>query len=518
MPKDLELHHGETARAPVPDSLKSAANRDPGKFGKMFSLPPLVASDDALFALASAMLDAAPNNPAGDNTKIPAGFTYLGQFVDHDMTLDLTPLGASVDDPEMTRNFRSPALDLDALYGAGAGVQPYLYDRRKPIGKAAAELLVGTAFASPDGAGVQIPELPNDLPRNTVGRALIGDERNDENLLVAQTHLAFIKFHNKVVAKVRAENPAMGEGDVFKEARRLVTWHYQWIVLFDFVERLTEKGLVMKIKNAGRKFYRFRKTPFIPIEFSAAAYRLGHSMVREGYDHNRVFNQHVGSPSRIAFGSLGALFHFTGKSGGILGSLAGAPGFGPFPPPGPVPTLPSNWAIDWRRFFDFATPAQPFFTLNHTRKLDPFIVPALHTLPGESDPRERNLAFRNLKRGVMMELPSGQAIARKMGVPVLTPAEVATGPDGAVAAQHGLHRRTPLWYYILKEAQVRGNGERLGPVGSTIVAEVFLGLIHGDNESFLAKQPNWKPTLGPVAGQFTMVDMLNFVGDLNPVG
>jgi hypothetical protein len=514
----LEMKHGRTAVEPTPDALRIAGNRDPGKFGRMFDLPPLVASDAALLDLARAMKDAAPSDPAQDNPNVPAGYTYLGQFIDHDITLDLTPLAEQTEATGGTTNFRSPGLDLDALYGPGAALSPYMYERLPPRGKAGPKLLLGTATASPTASGRLVPDLPNDLPRNSAGRAIIGDERNDENLLVAQTHLAFMKFHNRVVDHVRAENPAMSDDAVFAEARRLATWHYQWIVLFDFVERLTEPGLIRKIKNEGRKFYRFKSRPFMPVEFSAAAFRLGHSMVREDYDHNAVFNPHAGSPDRITDGTLNLLFNFTGKSGGILGSLAGTPGFGPFAGPS-GPTLPSNWVIDWRRFYDFATPPAPFFGLNHARRLDPFIIPALHTLPGEADEMSRNLAFRNLKRGVLKQLPSGQAIAKKMKVRVLTPAEIATGPDGAAAAAHGLHEATPLWYYILKEAEVIHQGLRLGPVGSTIVAEVFLGLVHGDTSSFLFQERNWKPTL-PRANPdtFTMVDLLNFVGDLNPVG
>lgn len=146
-------------------------------------------------------------------------------------------------------------------------------------------------------------------------------------------------------------------------------------------------------------------------------------------------------------------------------------------------------------------------------------MPALHTLPGEMGEKQANLAFRNLRRGVILGLPSGQSVAKAMGVAPLTPAEIATGPDGAAAEAHGLHKKTPLWYYILKEAEVRHGGQRLGPVGSTIVAETFLGLVHGDPDSFLWQRDDWKPELPRAnADTFTMVDLLNFVGDLNPIG
>jgi hypothetical protein len=231
-------------------------------------------------------------------------------------------------------------------------------------------------------------------------------------------------------------------------------------------------------------------------------------MVRETYSFNRIF-----TPGGVTAATLRLLFTFTGLSGGIVGDLA------PTPPTGPTPvkTLPSNWIIDWRRFYDFSPPANPAgVTLNHSRKLDPFVVAQLHTLPGGGG----SLPFRNLRRGVMLGLPSGQDVARAMRIPnPLTPDEIATGPDGAVAKKHGMHKDTPLWYYILKEAQVRKSGERLGPVGSTIISEVFVGLVHGDRQSYLWQRgKDWKPDLpSKVPGTFTMADLLRFVEDISPI-
>ncbi len=481
-------------------------------FDRMFpNLPPLTASDDALFTLAQAMKDTAAQSPSGDNTKIPAGFTYLGQFVDHDITLDLTPLSGAQEDLEMIDNFRTPGLDLDCIYGSGIESHRFMFRRDDK-----AKFLIGTAKASVDvGFTSQIPALPNDLERNRHGAALIADHRNDENLLVAQTHLAFLKFHNKVVDLVR--KPGMSDEQVFDEASRTVRWHYQWMVLHDFVERLCGKGIVAQILNGKRKFYRFKKLPFMPLEFAGAAYRLGHSMVREEYSHNRAFRP---SAPRIAPGSLALLFNFSGLSGNIAGELAP-----PSPPPPDFSTLPSNWAIDWRRFYDFKTPSNtPNFEFNHSRKLDPFITEQLHTLPGfPPGVREANLAFRNLRRGVKLRLPSGQDVAAFMRTKIaftpMTEAQITSGPDGQALKTANLHKKTPLWFYILKEAQQLGGGERLGPVGSRLVAEVFIGLVHGDKTSYLWKVgPNWKPTLpSKVPGTFTMTDLLQFVGDISPI-
>ncbi len=495
--------HGVAGRHPTREVLDAlSGHKDPGMFGRMFpKLPPLEVSDSKLKALSDAMLDADPQDVTKDNPNVPAGFTYLGQFVDHDITLDLTSLGDKQKDPLGIENFRTPSLDLDCLYGLGPDGSPHLYARSgAKFEKHGPKFVIGKNINV--GFGGVTGNFSNDLPRSPEGMALIGDHRNDENLLVAQTHLAFLKFHNKVcdILAGGANPPA----DLFAEARRIVTWHYQWLVLHDFVERLTEPGIVAKILHDGRKFYRFKRTPYMPVEFSAAAYRLGHSMVRQTYSHNRVFN-----PTGFDF-----LFGFTGLSGQIIGTLMPDP---PPPAPLPVPVLPSNWIIDWRRFYDLGTPATTTgFAFNSARRLDPFLVKELHSLPGGGG----NLAFRNLKRGVMLGLPSGQDVAAHMKVRnPLTAQEIASGPDGKVAKAQGLDKATPLWYYILKEAEVRGKGERLGPVGSTIISEVFVGLVHGDPQSYIWQVRDWKPTLPSAKrGTFTMADLLRLVDDINPIG
>ncbi|MDA9469556.1 heme peroxidase [Bradyrhizobium sp. CCBAU 53415] len=505
---NLNPRHGKAGRQPTRAGLKlPSANADPGLFGRMFDLPAFTAPEAALQALATAMKDASPDDVTGDNSNIPSGFTYLGQFVDHDITLDLTSLAEKQEDPNATTNFRTPRLDLDSIYGLGPDGSPQLYARdTNNITQPGPKFLLGKTAPTPRAAGV----FPNDLTRNSEGRALIGDHRNDENLLVAQTHLAFLKFHNKVVDMLAAGPSAPAPDKLFSEARKLVTWHYQWMVLHDFVERLTEKGIVARILHEGRKFYRFQKVPYMPVEFSAAAYRLGHSMVRETYSHNRVFTQ----PGGFTAATLSLEFFFSGLSGRILGEIAGTTPNAPNSPPN-VSTLPTDWIIDWSRFYEFdpAIPPTPNFLFNHSRKIDPFLIPKLHDLPGGGG----SLPFRNLQRGVNLGLPSGQDVARAMGIPVLKPAEIATGTDGAVAAAQGFDRKTPLWYYILKEAQVKTGGLRLGPVGARIVAEVFIGIVAGDNQSYLSQQ-NWKPTLpAKTPGTFLMSDLLRFVGEISPI-
>jgi hypothetical protein len=517
--------HGRTPRGSlVPPPGRTV---EPGKFGRMFPrlTMPLELDDDTLFALAETMVENAETNPlTGDNENVPAGYTYLGQFVDHDITFDTTTISERIVDRPAVENFRTPKLELDSVYGIGPAGSPYLYAR-----DGFEQFIIGECMPGGGGDDRMTKPLPNDLPRNAHGTALIGDPRNDENLLVAQIHLAFLKFHNKLVTEtIPARDPQMTKDRRFAAARREVTWHYQWIVLHDFLSRLIDKAALEDVLSNGRKFYLFENqsaygTPFIPIEFAVAAYRLGHSMVRQGYNHNRAF-------SRIGFGLL---FLFSGKSGGIRGTKSpGAPGPS-------FESLPADWPIDWHRFFELGTPTQfgtditeetNNFRFNLARKLDPYLAPELHRLPPQpppqgSDPRESDLAFLNLKRGVLMGLPSGQDVAKHMNnrrcglsFQMLTEEQIGgSGPDGALAASRGMHKRSPLWYYILKEAQLLGNGDRLGPVGSRILAEVFVGLLEGDDESFLTADPSWKPSLGAEPGKFTMPDLLRFVGDLDPL-
>ena len=517
--------HGKSLRG-----IEAGARRtsDFGRFGRMFpGLDPLVVDDDRLRSLADTMLD---DNSGPDNLNVPSGYTYLGQFIDHDVTLDTTTAGQNENDLDALVDFRTPLLDLDNLYGNGPGAQPSLYDRldsRK----------LGIGRTQPGGGGDPGIKggLQHDLMRTREGLAVIGDPRNDENLVVAQTHLAFVHFHNAVVDRIDQQGGGGSADQVFAAARQTVTWHYQWLVLHDFLDRLIDNNDIADVLANGRKLFRFETLgkygqPFIPIEFSAAGYRLGHSMVRERYSYNRPF-------SDIDFNLL---FQFTGKSGGILGDLRDQAGIGarlgiPIPPL-TLSTLPSDWIIDWNRFFELddhdqptpagsqpkpappggPAPAPTVFKRNFSRPIDPMVASMLHTLPGGG-----SLPFLNLMRGVRLGLPSGQAVAAEMNrlgvpVPTLTPDQIGSGPDGARAAELGLTAQTPLWYYILKEAQVEAGGQRLGSVGSRILAETFIGLLQADGASFL-NQPGWQPTLGTTPGVFKMPDLLRFTGVIDPV-
>lgn len=495
-----------------------------GKFGRMFpNLPAFTPDPESLKLLGETMVDKGVDvvdetgttlrrdNPEGDNPAIATGYTYLGQFIDHDITFDLTPLHDAQVDPRAVRNFRTPGLDLDSLYGAGPEIQPYLYAAERGSQK---KFLIGQTTPSPTGRRTngqteQLLAMPNDLPRAPqsqpqISLALIGDPRNDENLIVAQMHVAFLKFHNKVVEGLEngsiPRDPSSNRS-VFEEAREIVTWHYQWIVVNDFLSRILDKNQLNQVLYKGRRYYHFHADPFIPVEFSAAAYRLGHSMVRMVYDYNRVFTTKP-TDSRFTDATLELLFEFTGKSGNSD------------TPPGLNPTVPSNWIIDWRLFFD----VEDSIKADLSRKLDPYLAEPLTNLPNV--PAPNSLAVRNLLRGRSLGLPSGQSVAKYMGFKPLRPQAIAScSADGRVAAQVGFDVESPLWYYILKEAEIQAQGKHLGEVGSRIVAEVFIGLLEGDKTSYLVKKPDWKPTLpAKVPGTFTMADLLRYVKDLNPIG
>lgn len=463
------------------------------RFCRLFSKGTKVPSDAALIALGQAMEDPG-NAPAGDS-QLSGGFTYLGQFIDHDMTADKTaglPTG-SIDPKDMEQG-RSPSLDLDSVYGRGPDGSPELYEADK------LHLKIGQTTGSPG-----VPDsFPNDLPRDPVTReAIIGDHRNDENLAVAQIHLAFLKFHNKVADQVMAA----GAADPFMETRKIVTQHYQSIVLHHFVPWLADEAVREDVRENGRKFYNpngipDEEFPCMPIEFSVGVYRFGHSLVRNEYEWNRVFNSSGNNQA-----SLERIFEFSKLSGNLGGS----------------PTLPSNWIVDWTRFFDFSD--NPGVSnhpqSNKTRLIDTQLALKLGDLPefqGDPEPHKKDLAVRNLLRGRLVGLPSGQEVAAQMGVTPMTPDQIAAGPHEDILRANGLHTDTPLFYYILREAKVQQGGQRLGQVGSRILVETFHGLIEGSQFSIL-KENNWKPSLHPTNAMFyTMGDMLTFVGDLNPIG
>jgi hypothetical protein len=450
-------HHGGSRPRGL-DSVPRSTSYD-GRYGRMFrELPPFAPTDAALKKLADSMADTPGAD--GDNPDIDSGYTYLGQFVDHDITFDPVSSLDRINDPDALNTFRTPRFDLDCLYGRGQADSPYLYDQEDP-----ASLLVGRNTSREDE--------PVDLPRNQQGRALIGDPRNDVHFIVSQLHLAFIRFHNAVVDHLRFQvEPAA----LFEEARRVVTWHYQWVVVHDYLLRLVGPDIHGEVwvtsprsgkARANLSFFSWRSRPFVPVEFSAAAYRFGHSMVRGDYRINDTLEiLPILTDIRVA----NRLQHLGGFR-----------------------TLPKNWTVQWKHLFSTGDG-----TPQLARRIDTRLAEPLRKLPPLVDNARRSLGLLNMMRGRALQLPSGQAVAGAMG----------TAVDDA---QLRLKGETPLWFYLLREAEVLSDGRRLGPTGGRIVAEVLVGLLKGDPSSFLRQQPAWRPELPSAEpGHFTMVDLLRF--------
>jgi len=475
------------------------------KYGYMFSasvrnaskLPFTVAMEAALNQLGGMMAD--PGRDTGPDSTIPAGYTYFGQFVDHDITFDTSSSIDSPQDANTITNMRRPSLDLDNVYGRGPALDPYLY--RFPSGgmqPTAVKMQLGknrpTGIGGPlTAAGGAATPTNFDVPRVLAGDdttvsaadstfiAIIGDPRNDENLIVSQFHHAMLKFHNRVVdLLITAAFP----GDIFSEAKKIVTQHYQWAVVNDFLTRICGPAAV---SNALASVVAAVGSPFrMPVEFAVAAYRFGHSMIRNGYTLNSFL------PSSAS--TLKGVFDFIRP-----------------------PLLPvfSNWCVDFNMFFVTAHPGAAF---NNARKIDSVLANGLEALPGGSGIMAV-LAARNLRRGLAMGLPSGQAVANNFGVPALTATQLKAGlPPDEVAlldANPILLSQTPLWYYVLREAMVLNAGDQLGPVGARIVAETFVRILKRDADSFLNVPGGFTPSLpSSNPGTFTIADLLEFSGVL----
>ncbi|WP_076998366.1 peroxidase family protein [Variovorax sp. KK3] len=510
------------------EAAKTPARPNVFRFGPMFPalwndrLPDTPGMAARLFDLAQSMQGGDRN--ASRNTPIPAVYTYLGQFIDHDITKtetlpaltsnmeaafhvamagrDIRPL----DDESMALlvNKRVPTLNLDSVLSSAAPRD----DR--------GALVVGTVTA--DGAPPR-PTLPfqepaelaalHDLPREPKSvnedldrRAKIGDPRNDENLVVAQLHVAFLRTHRRLVHELGL---TAAEADL--ELQRL----HQSIVVHDYLPTVCVPEVVSAVlEQTQGVFYRpTAADPFMPLEFAVAAFRFGHSQVRNAYNYNSSFSGADGTP----IATLDLLFTFTAFSGQNAG----------------FQTLPQNWIIDWSRW----VAAQDGSTLNPTRRVDTLLAAGLMTLPQHQGVIGGNdvniLAVRNLIRGYLLRLPTGQAVANaardRLGGSVIVPLtpqdlrDVATAADADGAAGQlaaltagGFDQATPLWYYVLAEAATRNDG-RLGTTGSFIVADVLVQLARLTEGNFL-HAPEWRPripTAAPAAEQkVKLTDLLRF--------
>lgn len=494
-------------------------------------------SDELLEALALVMTtDRVPANP--NPNPIPAGFTYLGQFVDHDLTRDKTdrPFNTPLTSPDQLRQARSPTLDLDSVYGFGPGDNDdrifYAFDGvRLTLGKTQESTPPPIATLPLDG--FDLPRMGGSTADPLEARkAKIPDPRNDENLAVGQTHLAFMRFHNRVCDLLAAEPTPSAM--LFEKARESVVKHYQWMLRTDFLPRIVDRNIVDDVFTNGRRVFEVGAIDFptMPIEFSVAAYRLGHSMIRGKYNWNAVFSRQGALGDG---GTLENLFRFSGTSGNLSpGSDLNNPIDGTFE------RLPTNWVADWTRLYDFAADGTPELApengeLNLARPIDIHLTDFLATLPlGAFDARgttvpniQRNLAFRNLVRGRMVGLATGQEVAAHFaplvpGFQALTSAEILGNDfnDLSNELRDELISGTPLWFYILREAEL--NNGKLGAVGGRIVAETFHRAIEGSDVSIL-RDPTFTPTdFGQPPNTFRMTDLLKVAydasrGELRPL-
>jgi Animal haem peroxidase len=471
--------------------MSSAATRAATKLPFNVTMQALLGQLGALLGDAGRDPNPGSHNPADPGvSSIPAGFTYFGQFVDHDITFDVSSSLDVVTDANTINNMRSPALDLDSVYGRGPGLDPFLYVFPSSGPSTAIKLETGTNTNTGPGGpssngspGGMVAQSRFDVPRiPTTHTGVIGDPRNDENLIVVQFHHAMLRFHNAVVDLLLAASFA---GDIFAEAKRIVTHHYQWAVVHDFLGRIcgasaVNAAMASAVAPIGSPFR-------MPVEFAVAAYRFGHSMIRDTYWVN--FN--------FPTATLGQVFEFNR-----------------------VPRLPvfSNWVVDFNAFFDTGVPVPVH---NKARRIDSFMANGLESLPGFAG-LMAILATRNLRRGLAFGLPSGQGMANSFGITPMTTAQLTSGlPAAEVAVLNSnggvLLSKTPLWYYVLREAAVLGGGNQLGPVGGRIVAETFVRMLKRDASSYLNAAGGFAPILPSVtAGDFTVADLVTFAGVTHP--
>ena len=484
----IALTGGTGGRAPRAQAARSTTVvTNPTTFGRLFPRLPAFAPatervKDALRALGApgGPLDAkddlskgpkllitdlrlSANNP--NNPTHTAGTTFVGQFIDHDITFDPSSTMGVPTDPGSSPNSRTPSLDLDSVYGAGPVASPQLYDS------------VDRTKLRIDSGGVF-----EDLPRTSDGTstAIVADPRNDENLVIAGLQCAFILFHNNAVDWARASGYAEA---AFEQARQLTTWHYHWVVLHELLPLIVGQRLVDDVLKRGR-FYKPRmREGFIPVEFQAGAYRFGHSMVRPSYRANLEGDD--GNPF------FAMIFDPAGDGQADPVDLRGGA------------RAPRRF-IGWQTFFDFGDGE-----VKPNKRIDTKISTPLFDLPlgaiASHDPPQA-LPQRNLLRQLTWSLPSGQDVAKAMDVERLTPAELKD------LKPYGFDRNTPLWYYVLREAELRADGLTLGKVGGRIVAEVLIGLIQSDPSSYLVQKPTWRPTLSSAGSSFRMKDFLTFAG------
>ncbi|GAA5032181.1 ovoperoxidase [Marivirga lumbricoides] len=456
-------------------SLHSFSDESFGRFGRMFKdLPPLYNAPSSLSGLGKVAGPMDGGNTAKFTNSVPLGMVFFGQFIDHDITFDTTTSFSSINHPNEILNSRSAELDLDSVFGGGPEDDPFLYAPRSE----GFFLLTGK---SNNNLGQNKQTEAHDLQRNGKETAIIGDPRNDENRVISQMQLAFIRFYNANYKELKDAHPNYSPEKVYEEARKITTWHYQWVVVNEFLPIMCGKYLVEDILGNGRKYYQPKKSAFIPVEFSVAAFRFGHTMIAQNLK-----------------------LQSDGASHSIF-----SPEFGQ----GFSRITSSKQAVEWDALFDYDNNFQK------AEKLDTTLAPILLNLPfvPSTNPDDKSLATRNFRRGQSFLLPSGENVARCLNREEAEILQVTDFVHNKVSPHNvDLSAGIPLWFYILADAEVIGRqdsdtqfsqGEGLGPVGGRIVAEVLIGLLELDRNSYLGNNRGWTPTLGS-NGTFKMRNLM----------
>jgi hypothetical protein len=419
------------------------------------------------------------NRPRSIPGLIPSGYVYFTQFVNHDLSYDATKLSEAGEvSPEATPNYRTPRLDLEILYGSGTTKNGYLK--------------LGSTIQT-----LNESSSDNDLDRDATGMAMIYDKRNDSTLLLGQLHVLLCKFHNRLLDDVIAGKvPSISEGDPIEQTKRLVTWHYQWIIRNDLLPKLVMPDVLQDITLHWPRLYRPRTgSASIPVEFSLAAFQFGHAAVNFLYNINRNL---ISCPQEATM-YLTGFGHFQWPVGTGTGFTR----------------LPEKFVVDSGRLFGWAPRAKQ----NFAAIIGTLITEGLYRIPGTLSVLLNNepvidtgltvatrkgistfsLPEATLLRGSAVGLPSGQQACELAGVHQLGPDQLAYDDNlHQFLARNGMLHRTPLFYYLLREAEVAGRpapdrppGTRLGPLGSRIVAEVILGVLTADPDAFV--HFDWQP-------------------------
>lgn len=458
-------------------------------------LPTIERPDDPLPQTLAAFADKLLEDPpAPVLAKTPAAYTYLGQFIAHDISLTRRTVGGN------TLALLPGALRFDSLLGRETPTPPRRAGDLGVVGALEAGA-IGLTAASPGFAAVA-----GDLPREADGWPRVPDPRNDSNLNLAQLHVLFIRF-------VRAARQALASLE--PEAQlRVMRRHLQAVVWHDYVRRLVPTPVLDDLRGHGRRLV---ATPFnggvaafhVPPEFAWGAFQVPHAMIRERYQPWGFGAGQVADPPGNA--TLATLLGQTYAGLGLVGGR-----------------LADDWRMNWDSFLGPPEGPAPTPAVRAGTRLrsDVFRLPGrfFTVVEGDVSDRPRNLALRTMEIAYAMGVPTGQdlaAFAANAGADVkaLTPEELAAGLSlGAQrvfrqrrSRRRSLAERTPLWFYCLRECEMQG-GECFGPLGGRIVAETLHAAIEASGTGFFDPATGWDAGAGPRlpsrrAGTFDLYDL-----------